>query len=334
MKKQFLILVVALVNISLSYAQNSSKYYFKTPSEQTVLSNKIANTEVIKKEDLPIVFVNENTNVMFRLPESAQFIDLSGENLIGDIPVSNVVRVKINRVKVDSEESAKEEQEITKRNFERISNPRLPMLYKKKEPYKYFDKEEIGIITITAESFMAQYRVLYTSPNDSEIITTNIEVLPEDMFPLEYPKYDLNKTELHYFSIQSLKQKKNKIQSASSSKMKLTVNNVFIVGDFFFVDISIKNRTNISYDISDIKFSINDKHIYKATNTQSLDIEPYYVLYKDYKVHNKYRNIFVFRKFTLQNRKVFNIRLLEEQLSGRTVEVNLKYKDILSADKL
>jgi len=45
-----------------------------------------------------------------------------------------------------------------------------------------------------------------------------------------------------------------------------------------------------------------------------------------------FRNIYVFKKFTYPNSKVMKIRLLEEQLSGRTIEMVVKYSDILNAD--
>jgi hypothetical protein len=45
-----------------------------------------------------------------------------------------------------------------------------------------------------------------------------------------------------------------------------------------------------------------------------------------------FRNIYVFKKFTYPNSKVMIIRLIEEQLSGRTIEMKVNYSDILKAD--
>src|SRR5699024_6336631 len=128
-----------------------------------------------------------------------------------------------------------------------------------------------------------------------------------NMFPLEYPKYDLNRTEMQYYSMQVLKEKRNKIRSKTNSRANLRVNNIFVVGDFFFVDVSVKNKTNIPYSIEDFKFSIQDKKIYKATNNQSINIEPIYKLYSDTEIKRRYRNVFVFRKFTFPNKRYFNI---------------------------
>nr|WP_316931357.1 DUF4138 domain-containing protein [Chryseobacterium sp. P1-3] len=38
------------------------------------------------------------------------------------------------------------------------------------------------------------------------------------------------------------------------------------------------------------------------------------------------------KKFTYPNSKVMMIRLIEEQLSGRTIEMKINYSDILKAD--
>jgi conjugative transposon TraN protein len=110
------------------------------------------------------------------------------------------------------------------------------------------------------------------------------------------------------------------------------LNNVYAFGDYVFLDISFKNNTNLIYDIDKLKFSIDDKKVYKATNVQSIEIEPVFRLY-DLKTFKKsYRNIFVFKKFTYPNNKVLNIRLIENQISGRTINLEIKYSDILQAD--
>jgi hypothetical protein len=37
---------------------------------------------------------------------------------------------------------------------------------------------------------------------------------------------------------------------------------------------TFKNNSNLSYDIEDLKFSIEDKKIHKATNNQSIEMTP------------------------------------------------------------
>lgn len=315
--------MLLVVVSATAQTQNGVKGEY-SPYPKGWIGNTIQDTRFVLKDELPTIYINETTNVLFRLPETIQFVDMSGNNLIGDIPVENVARIKLSPTKNPMEhleqKELKEDEEYYLENL---------LSYN-----EYTHHEEIGIVTITAESFMTQYKIVYASPDYSGNIVSNIEVQPNNMFPLEYPKYDLNRTEMQYYSMQVLKEKRNKIRSKTNSRVNLRVNNIFVVGDFFFVDVSVKNKTNIPYSIEDFKFSIQDKKIYKATNNQSINIEPIYKLYSDTEIKRRYRNVFVFRKFTFPNKRYFNIRLLEEQISGRTVELNIKYKDILSADKL
>ena len=81
-----------------------------------------------------------------------------------------------------------------------------------------------------------------------------------------------------------------------------------------------------------MKFSIEDKKIYKATNNQSILLNPLFSLNDQTKVRKSYRNIFVFEKFTFPNSKTLKIRLIEEQISGRVIDMKINYSDVLQAD--
>lgn len=112
----------------------------------------------------------------------------------------------------------------------------------------------------------------------------------------------------------------------------MQLNNVYVLEDYIFMDITLSNKSNLSYNVDGIHFSIEDKKIYKATNNQSVEMKPIFKLYGSKKFQKNFRNIYVFKKFTYPNSKVFNIRFFEEQVSGRTIEMKMKYSDILNAD--
>ena len=75
-----------------------------------------------------------------------------------------------------------------------------------------------------------------------------------------------------------------------------------------------------------------NKKIYKATNNQSILLTPLYALNNQTKIRKNYRNIFVFEKFTFPNSKILKIRLIEEQISGRVIDMKVNYSDVLQAD--
>jgi hypothetical protein len=72
----------------------------------------------------------------------------------------------------------------------------------------------------------------------------------------------------------------------------------------------------------------------KATNVQSVEIEPVFTLYNNASFKSSYRNVFVFRKFTFPGNKVLNIEMTEMQISGRLINLQLDYSDLLNADTL
>ena len=128
------------------------------------------------------------------------------------------------------------------------------------------------------------------------------------------------------------KKQKSPIREEKNLKLKMELNNVYVMSDYIFLDITFENESNLGYNIDGIKFSIEDKKIYKATNNQSIEIEPVFKLFDNKIFKKRLHNIYVFKKFTYPNSKILIIRLLEEQISGRTIEMKIKYSDILNAD--
>ncbi len=266
-----------------------------------------AQTETPEKRltDLPKLTISDGISLHIISPEPIQYVDLSTKNLTGDLPAENIARIKI------TDASGTDSTSI----------------------HKTIDKNNLGVITVVCQSFMAQYQVNFIDGERGNPVT-NIQIQPEDMQPLEYPKMAFSNTELLNFSLDILKKKKigKPIREEKDFKMTMQINNVYVVNDYIFLDMTFLNSSNLSYDIDALKFSVEDKKIYKATNNQSIALNPVYQLYHQKQFTKNYRNIYVFKKFTYPNSKVFKIRLLEEQLSGRVLEMKVKYSDILNAD--
>ncbi len=263
-------------------------------------------TEMPEKRvsDLTKLDISNGVSLHIISPEPIQFVDLSTSNLTGDLPAENIARIKIT--------------DATEADSTSI--------------HKNIDVQNLGVITIVCQSFMAQYKVNYLDFKGNAV--TNIQIQPEDMQPLEYPKMAFSNSELHRFSLDILRKKKvNKpIREVKGLKLTMQINNVYVVNDYIFLDMTFLNSSNLGYDIDAIKFSVEDKKIYKATNNQSIALDPVFKLYDQKQFKKSYRNIYVFKKFTYPNSKVMKIRLLEEQLSGRAIEMTVKYSDILNAD--
>lgn len=114
--------------------------------------------------------------------------------------------------------------------------------------------------------------------------------------------------------------------------LKMRLNNIYVVGDYFFIDFSVENSTNLPFDIDDLRVLLEDKKQEKATNVQVLELKPALVLNQDKRFKKGYRNVIVLRKMTFPNDKVLTLELEEQQISGRTIRMSLDYEDVLSAD--
>lgn len=257
-----------------------------------------------KKAELPIIYIAKDLSVHFRSPEQVQYVDISTNDMIGDIPVENIVRIKFF---LDSAEN-------------------------KVTPNHYSD---IGVITIVGQSFIAQYRAIYLTDPQASILSASIEIRPEHMKPLDFPEITMTNYELKHYSYQLFLRKPtwNNVSSKSTG-MEAHLNNIYSMGDYIFLDLSFKNNTNIKYDIDQLRFKIEDKKIVKATNVQEIEVVPLYKLNDQKYFKKNFRNIYVFKKFTYPNGKVLNVQLTEDQISGRKIELKIDYKDLLNADSL
>lgn len=265
----------------------------------SISANAQQNGTLLKTE-LPRVYIDEEISLHFLSPEPIQYVDISTNNMIGDIPLENVFRVKAVR---DS-----------------VSN------------LNGYNKS-LGVVTIIGQKFIAQYDLWYA--HDERQLKTQIEIQAINTSPLEVGEIPMSDQELRYFSIEAFKQKKKK-NTIRSTQYGVTgqVNNIYTVDDYIFLDISFANKTNLKFDLDQLRFKIEDKKITKATNVQSIEIEPEYQLFTPESFEKKYRNIYAFKKFTFPNSKVFSIELAESQISGRTITLQVEYSDLLTADTL
>ena len=259
--------------------------------------------------DLPEIEITEGINLHIISPEPIQYVDLSTQKLTGDLPTTNIARIKI----TDSPESNETE--------------------KIKKQTTFISGQNIGVITVVGQSFIAQYKVIYRNSENLNTIT-NIHIQPEDMQPIEFDKMVFSNLELRKFAMDIIQKKSEEhpIREEKNLKLNVQLNNVYVMSDYIFLDMTFKNNSNLSYDIEGLKFSIEDKKIYKATNNQSIEMIPVFQLNPQKHFRKNFRNIYVFKKFTFPNSKVMMIRLIEEQLSGRTIEMKVNYSDILKAD--
>lgn len=81
----------------------------------------------------------------------------------------------------------------------------------------------------------------------------------------------------------------------------MRLNNIYSSGDYFFLDFSVENKTDIPFDIDQIRLKLTDKKTAKATNSQMVELHPVFMLEQTKRFRYGYRNVIVIRKMTFPN---------------------------------
>lgn len=252
----------------------------------------------------PVLYVNNSVTTHLLMPEQLKMVDISTGKIVGDQCTDNMVRIK----PVSMEDS------IPFGDFG-----------------SYVDKEFLATITLIGERHMAQYDVVYTS-NPSNACSL-YKVSYEDGCSYSNPDVAMPEAEMANFSwaICGAKRKFNAIRSRKYG-INAQVYNIYSIGNYFFIDLYLKNKTNIQYDIAQMRVTLSDKKESKATNTQTLELTPAYVLNNQTSFNKDYRQVIVLEKLTFPEEKILNIEIAEDQISGRVINIPIEYQDILNAD--
>lgn len=237
--------------------------------------------------------VNENVTTIVTASEPVKLVDLSTDKIAGDQPIENTVRLK------------------------------------PKEASK--DGDILAIVTIVTERYRAQYGLVYTSKMSEAV--TDKEILPVERTAYAHPSVTMSQEEMyrHARRIWNSPARFRDV-SCKGHGMRMRLNNIYTCGDYFFIDFSVSNRTNIRFDIDEIRLKLTDKKITKATNSQSIELKPEMMLEKATSFSKGYRNVIAVKKLTFPDEKVLTIEMSEDQISGRTMKLEIDYEDVLSAD--
>lgn len=247
-------------------------------------------------EEMEQLTVNEQVTTVITATEPVRFVDISTDKVVGDQPINNTIRLK-----------PKEGADV------------------------HEDGEILAIVTIVTERYRTQYALIYTTRLQEAVTDKTIQ--PEEKIAYNNPAVSLSTEDMTRYARQ-IWNSPARIRNVSTKmhRMVIRLNNIYTVGDYFFLDFSIENRTNIKFDIDEMRFKLADKKQSKATNSQVIELTPTMTLENTTSFKYGYRNVVVLKKMTFPNDKVLTIELSEKQISGRTISLNIDYEDVLSAD--
>ena len=247
------------------------------------------------------IYVNREVTTHIVMPENIKMVDISTTKIAGNQCTDNIVRIKPS-----------------------CGSDSIPEA-------GYRDNELLGTLTLIGERHIAQYDILYTqSPQMAASIFevpyshTQSYINPEVTMPMaEMARYA--------WAVYGSGRKYNQIVSRAHG-MKAVVNNIYAVGDYFFIDYSLQNKTKIAYEIEELRVKLTDKKETKATNSQTIELSPVFSLNHVRKFKKSYRNVLVLPKLTFPDEKVLRLEISENQISGRVITLTIEYEDILHAD--
>lgn len=245
-------------------------------------------------EEMELLTVNEQVTTVITATEPIRFVDISTDKVAGDQPISNTIRLKPKEA-------------------------------------GHADGDVLAIVTIVTERYRVQYALIYTTRLQEAV--TDKEVQMEEQQPFHNPAVSLSTEDMYRFARQIwTSPARYRDVSNRKHRMIMRLNNIYAVGEYFFIDFSVENRTDIRFDIDEIRVKLADKKVSKATNSQIIELKPEMMLEKTKSFLHGYRNVMVIRKMTFPNDKVLTIEMSEKQISGRTISVNIDYEDVLNAD--
>ena len=245
-------------------------------------------------EEMELLTVNEQVTTVITATEPIRFVDISTDKVAGDQPISNTIRLKPKEA-------------------------------------GHADGDVLAIVTIVTERYRVQYALIYTTRLQEAV--TDKEVQMEEQQPFHNPAVSLSTEDMYRFARQIwTSPARYRDVSNRKHRMIMRLNNIYAVGEYFFIDFSVENRTDIRFDIDEIRVKLADKKVSKATNSQIIELKPEMMLEKTKSFLHGYRNVMVVRKMTFPNDKVLTIKMSEKQISGRTISLNIDYEDVLNAD--
>ena len=172
------------------------------------------------------IYVNSEVTTHIVMPENIKLVDISTTKIMGNQCADNMVRIK-------------------------------PYLEPDSIKTSFDENELLGTITLIGERHIAQYDVVYT--HYPSMAASIFEVAYSDTQSYINPEVSMPKAEMvrYAWAVYGSKRKYNQVVS-NAHGMKAIVNNIYTIGDYFFIDYSLQNKTKIAYDIEELRVKLTD----------------------------------------------------------------------------
>ena len=247
------------------------------------------------------ILVNHEVTTHIVMPENIKLVDISTTKIVDNQCADNIVRIK----------------------------PFMESDSIRSDGYK--EDELLGTVTLIGERHIAQYDIVYTESPRYAASIYHVSYQHAESYINPEVSMPMSEMARYAWAVYGSNRKYNQVVSKMHG-MKAVVNNIYSIGDYFFIDYSLENKTKIAYDIEELRVKLTDKKEAKATNSQTIELTPVYSLNLAKKFKKHYRNVLVLPKLTFPDEKVLRLEISENQISGRLITLAIEYEDILHAD--
>lgn len=262
---------------------------------------------------LPVIYLNENVSTHFVSELNIDYTDLSTNNVVGDNPMKNIIRIKP-KAPSNNLGIATIVGESFFLQFRLVYTADIDMAHTHINLDNTKDFSPLGSKQTAT--------VMKDKSGDGPVPSKNYD----------NPNYTLNHRELTDYAA-LLEEERPSLNNVVSKKYKMNMklNNIWVVDDYLYFDYTLKNKANIPYTIDEIRYKIIDTKILKATSNQDRSLSPDYIMNSEIFVEKEFRNIVAIKKFTFPEDKSFIIEIAEDQISGRKITLEVSYSDLLGA---
>ncbi len=230
----------------------------------------------IPSEHLSVTY-NKTTNLIF--PYSVQSIDRGSKDILVQQPkgTENIVQVKAGKPN--------------------------------------FTQTNLSVITIDGKLY--SFTVDYTmQPAQLNIVVLNKNVNSADSIFKQTVLLTsaTNEELLHAVAAKIFTMRSRAISRDRSNQITFRLNGIYVNRDVLYFRFQLKNNSNVSYDVDNIKFTIKDQQKSKRTATQETEITPVYTFEKleNVQADSVGSCIVALPKFTLPDSKYLSIQILEK----------------------
>lgn len=174
---------------------------------------------------LPEIAISSHIDIHLLSPEPIQYADISTQSIAGDLPVKNMLRIKI-----------------------------VPDSLK----LHLNDRQFLGVLTLAGESFICQYRLIFVSDLQAPDLKSEVNIRPEDCLPLDFPEISLTSTDRRRYALGLLQNKdRSAIRKAKAYGLQANLNQVYTAGDEVFLDVTFFNKNKLPYTPDELRFKID-----------------------------------------------------------------------------